>query len=328
MQAMRFAAHGGPEMVQLSRLPVPRPGKGEGLVALAAASVAPLDCKLRAGSLAAHFTPELPKIPGRDGAGRVLASGPGVTGFIPGDRVGVMVPAPEARGCYAGAVLARPGELLALPDMLSAAESTALINAGLSAWIAAVRCADVQPGQRVLVHGGAGAVGGVLVQLCAHLGAEVAATCRAANRDHVLALGAARAVAYDVEDFTTLPPQDGVFDLIGGTVHERSYKVLRRGGHLVWLAAAPIVERGAENGVRVSRAPIRDEPAPVEAIFNLAARGIIRPQIAARMPLEQAGEAQRRLEAGRISCGRLVLDIEGALFGPDGEAFTVPWGDS
>lgn len=328
MLAMCYAAHGGPELVRAARLHVPRPGPREVLVALAAASVVPLDWKLRAGRLAAYFSPELPKVPGRDGAGRVLACGAEVSGFRPGDRVGVMVPPPVARGSYAGAVLAREEELVLLPLALPTLEAAALVNAGLSAWIAAVRCADVQPGQRVLVHGGAGAVGGVLVQLCAHLGAEVSATCRATNRDYVRGLGAARAVAYDAEDFTTLPAQDVVFDPIGGTVHDRSYEVLRPGGHLVWLTAAPIVERGAEYNVRVTRAPIRDERTPVAAVFDLAARGILRAQIAARMPLVQAGEAQRRLEFGQISRGRLVLEIGTALFGPGGVPFTGPWDDS
>lgn len=325
MLALRYADYGGPEVLVPEWLPVPRPGPGTVLVALRAASVAPLDWKLRAGLLAAHFTPDLPKIPGRDGAGVVLAVGDGVAGFAPGDTVGLMVPPPVAAGTYAGAVLAQPGQLVALPAALPAAEAVTLINAGLSAWIAAVRCADVQPGQRVLIHAGAGAVGGVLVQLCAHLGAQVTATCRAANRDYVLGLGAAQVVAYDTEDFTALPPQDIVFDLMGGAVHARSYKVLKRGGHLVWLTAAPITDEGAAHGVRVSRAPITDEPQAVAEIMALAARGIIRPQVADRLPLAQAAEAQRRQQAGAVTRGRLVLEINGALRGADGQPFTTPW---
>ncbi|MCC6001183.1 MAG: NADP-dependent oxidoreductase [Pararhodobacter sp.] len=328
MLAIRYADYGGPKVLQPEWLPVPRPGPGTVLVALAAASVAPLDWKLRAGLLSAHFTPDLPKIPGRDGAGVVLAVGAGVTEFAPGDKVGVMVPPPVAAGTYAGAVLAQPGQLVALPPTLRAAEAVALINAGLSAWIAAVRCADVQHGQQVLIHAGAGAVGGVLVQLCAHLGARVTATCRAANRDYVLGLGATQVVAYDTEDFTALPPQDIVFDLMGGPVHARSYAVLKRGGHLVWLTAAPITDEGAAHGVRVSRAPITDDPKAVARIMALAARGIIRPQVAARLPLAQAAEAQRRQQAGEVTRGRLVLDIADALRGADGKPFTAPWDGS
>lgn len=312
MLAIRYAAFGGPEVLEPEWIAVPRLGPDDILVALEAASVTPLDCKLRAGRMAAHFTPELPKIPGRDGVGVILAVGSEVKGFKPGDRVGVMAPPAAAAGTHAGAICCRAGQLVMLRAELGPVEATALINAGLSAWIAA-ETAGIRRGQRVLVHAGAGAVGGVLVQLAAHLGAQVTATCRASNRDHVRALGARAAVAYDTEDFTALPAQDIVFDLVGGEVHERSYRVLAPGGHLVWLTAAPIVDRGKEFGVRVSRAPVTDDPAVVAAIWRLAAQGIIRPQVAGRLPLVRAREAHRRLEAGEVTRGRLVLEIAGAV---------------
>ncbi|PKP85451.1 MAG: NADP-dependent oxidoreductase [Alphaproteobacteria bacterium HGW-Alphaproteobacteria-2] len=317
MLAIRYADHGGPEVLQPTHLPVMPPGPNDVLVALKAAGVSPLDCKLRAGLLAEHFTPELPKTPGRDGVGVVLATGAHVLGFTPGDRVGVMAPAAAAAGTYAGAILCSEGQLVALPDGVGAVEATTLINAGLSAWIAA-RTAGMRPGQRVLVHAGAGAVGSVLVQLAKHLGARVTATCRAANRDYVRGLGAERAIAYDAEDFTDLPPQDVVFDLVGGSVHERSYQVLAPGGHLVWLTAAPIIDRSAQFGVRVSRAPISDDPDAVAEVMRLVSLGRIRPQVAGRLPLAQAAEAHRCLEAGEVTRGRLVLDIEGALDVPGG----------
>lgn len=309
MRAVSYEAFGGPEVLSLVSLPRPAPGPGQLLVKLAAAGVAPLDWKLRAGLLAAHFTPALPKIPGRDGTGTVLACGEGVAGFAPGDRVAVMAPPAGAAGTCAEYIAADAALCVAMPAGVDLTEGAALINSGLSAWIAAVRCAQVQPGQRVLVQAGAGAVGGLLVQLCAHLGAEVTATCHSRNLDYVRGLGAEGAIAYDRPFPAGLPPQDIVFDLMGGAVHDACYPLLAPGGHLVWLTAAPVTDRGAEFGVRVSRAMITDDATAVAEVLALAARGIVRPQVAGRMPLAETARAQTMLADGQVSRGRLLITL-------------------
>ena len=100
---------------------------------------------------------------------------------------------------------------------------------------------------------------------------------------------------------------DVVFDLVGGDVHARSYPVLRRGGHLVYLVAAPIVEQGEAYGVRVSRAMIVDSPEALQAVAGLAEQGVLRPQVAGIYALGDAIAAQQALEQGRVTRGRLVL---------------------
>lgn len=307
MRAAFYCQYGGPEVLQIGELPRPVAGPGQILVGIAAAGVAPLDWKLRAGLLAAHFTPAFPKIPGRDGTGTVLAIGTGVSGFSPGDRVAVMAPPASATGTCAEAIAADAELTVPLPAAIDLVEGAALINAGLSAWIAAVRTAQVQPGQRVFVQSGAGAVGGLLVQLCAHLGAEVTATCRTSNLDYVRSLGARRAIAYDAGAYPELPPQDVVFDLMGGAVHDACYQLLAPGGHLVWLTAAPITDRGKEYGVRVSRAMIADDAGVVAEVLALAARGVLRPQVAGVLPLAQIAQAHRLLASGQVTRGRLLV---------------------
>lgn len=306
MRVARYARHGGPEVIELANLPVPAPGPGQVLVRLHAAGVAPLDWKLRAGLLAAHFTLTFPKVPGRDGAGVVVALGEGVD-LGPGTRVAVMAPPAGQAGTHATHTLADARLCVPLPDAVGFEDAAALINSGLSAWIAVMRTAAIQAGQRVLVQSGAGAVGGLMVQLCRHLGAEVTATSRADNMDYVRSLGAHRAVAYDRPWPDDIPPQDVVFDLMGGAVHDACYPLLRKGGHLVWLTAAPITDRGAEYGVTVTRAMIADNPQVVVEVLALAARGVLRAQVADRLPLDQAAEAQRRLAAGAVTRGRLIL---------------------
>lgn len=309
MKACFYRAYGGPEVLEYGELPDPVPAAGQVLVRLAAASVAPLDWKLRAGLLKAHFTPGFPKIPGRDGTGTIIALGTETAGFAMGDRVCVMAPPPLAAGTYAERIACNTTNVVKLPDAISMEDGAAVVNSGLSAWISAVRTADIKPGQKVLVHSGAGAVGGLLVQLCRHLGADVTTTCRDGNQAYVLSLGASRAIAYDREDFTAIEPQDIVFDLVGGEVHDRSYTVLKPGGHLVWLTALPIVDRGEEFGVRVSRAMISDDGEAVSAMLDLVAEGVIQPQISHLMPLAEASEAQMMMAAGTVTRGRIVLQI-------------------
>lgn len=309
MRAVLYHRHGGPEELGLETLPMPEPGPGQVLVRLVAAGVAPLDWKLRAGLLQAHFTLQFPKIPGRDGAGYVLKTGPGVTGFAAGDRVAVMAPPMGSAGTHAEAIACDARLVVPVPQGLGLPEAAALVNAGLSALIAVDRTAGVQAGQRVFVVSGAGAVGGLIVQLCAARGAIVTALCHSRNAEYVQGLGAARAVAYDAPWPDDLPPQDVVFDLMGGATHDACYPLLRRGGHLVWLTAAPIRDRGAEFGIRVDRAMIADDALVVAQVLALAAQGVIRAQIADTLPLDQAAEAQRRLAAGEVSRGRLLLQI-------------------
>jgi NADPH:quinone reductase-like Zn-dependent oxidoreductase len=306
MRVARYSRHGGPDMIELADMALPVPGPGQVLVRLHAAGVAPLDWKMRAGLLAAHFTLTFPKVPGRDGAGVVMAAGEGVD-LAPGTRVAVMAPPAGQAGTHASHMLAEARLCVPLPDAVGFEDAAALVNSGLSAWIAVMRTAAVQPGQRVLVQSGAGAVGGLMVQLCAHLGAEVTATCRADNKDYVRSLGAHRAIAYDRPWPGDVPPQDVVFDLMGGAVHGACYPLLRKGGHLVWLTAAPITDRGADYGVQVSRAMIADDPQVVAEVLRLAADGVLRAQVAGRLPLEKAAEAQARLAAGEITRGRLIL---------------------
>jgi len=312
VKAIAYERYGGPEVLQLVDLPDPAPGPGEVLVELQAASVIPADWKVRSGALTHFFDVTFPKIPGRDGAGVVAAVGDGVDYAAVGDLVCVVAQHSEA-GTYAERIVRDAASVVAKPAGLTFADGAALMHAGICAWIALVETAELESGMRVLVHGGAGAIGSMAVQLAAHLGADVTATCHSSNVDYVRGLGAGQAIAYDREDFRDAAgPFDVVLDLIGGEVHARSYDVLRRGGTLVYLIAAPIEDRSADYGVRAVRAQIHDDIAALRAVVDLAERRAWRPQVSRVMPLAQAAEAHRLLERGDNTRGRLVLDIGGA----------------
>lgn len=308
MKAIQYGEHGPADVMQLVELPDPVAGPGQILVRLEAASVTPFDWKLRAGQLASHFTLQMPSVPGRDGGGTVVGIGEGVTEFSVGDRVAMMARF-FAQGGYAEMIAVDEINAVRIPKDLSTIDAVALSNAGLSAWIS-LQTAEVTSGQNVLVHSGAGAVGGLLIQICHHLGAHVTTTCRASNRDYVASLGADQVIAYDEEDFSdVVTGQDVVFDLMGGAVHDASYRVLKPGGRLVWLVADPIVDRGGEFGVTVTRAMVTDDKSALKAVIDLAAAGVVKAQVARKMPLAEAAEAHRLMEAGAISRGRIILTM-------------------
>ena len=308
MKAIRFAQFGPPEVLKLEEAPTPVPGPREVLVAVQAASVTPGDTKLRAGLLHKMFPVSLPCIPGRDGAGRVVALGAQVDYAKVGDTV-CFVAERTKQGSYATHIARDAESLVPLAAGLSFTEGAALMHAATCAWIALVDTAGLQAGERVLVLGGAGAIGGMAVQIARHLGAHVVATCAARNTDYVRGLGAEDAVAYDEG---AMPTQrfDVVLDLVGGEPNERAYLLLRKGGKLVWLIAKPFTDRSAQFGVQTLQAHIIDSPRVNAMVVELAAKGAIKPQVSRVMPLAEAAQAHRMVEAGQVSRGRIVLDIQ------------------
>ena len=176
--------------LQITDIPDPRPRSGEVLVQIAASGVNPLDTKIRRGE-AAHAETVLPAVLGIDLAGTVAALGPDVVGFRVGDEVyGMTGGVGNLQGSLAE-LAAVDSRLLAIkPRTLSMRESASLPLAVITAWEGLVDRAQVHAGQKVLIHGGAGGIGHVAVQLARARGADVYATGSPANRDVILSLGA------------------------------------------------------------------------------------------------------------------------------------------
>jgi len=308
VKAIRYDHYGGPEVLDYAEVAEPEPGPGEVLVDMRAASVNPVDWKIRAGLLQKFFPMEMPVIPGRDGSGIVAALGDGVTGWQVGDAA-CFVAGRTNRGTCAQRAAIDAGLLIAKPARVGHDEAAAFPLAGLTAWTALVETADVRRSQRVLIHAGAGGVGGIAIQLARHLGAEVAATCSAANLDYVRRLGADPAIAYDREDFATrLDDYDVVLDSIGGAVHRRSYEVLKPGGTLVYLIADPIEDLSERYGVTTRLAVIQEDRDRLAAVAALVESGAIVPQVGQVLPLAEAAAAHRLSESGNAR-GKIVLQV-------------------
>jgi NADPH:quinone reductase-like Zn-dependent oxidoreductase len=308
VRAAWIETYGGAETVRFGDLETPNPGPREILVAVRAASVNPIDWKLRQGLLREVFPLTLPIVLGRDFSGVVAATGDEVEGIHIGDEVFGL--ADMRRGGSHAEFLAADHRMVARkPRNLSHIEAASLPLAGLTALTALEEMARLHAGQRVLIHAGAGGVGGFAVQYAHHVGALVAATCGTENVDCVTGLGADRVIDHAKEDFTALlSGLDLVFDTLGGDVHRRSFAVLRPGGTLVHINAAPISGGAPRRDVVVKPVTVTGSRRLLERIADLAEHTIIRPQVTHVLPLAEAGRGYELSRGGHVR-GKIVLDL-------------------
>jgi NADPH:quinone reductase-like Zn-dependent oxidoreductase len=305
--AVQFAHYGPADVLAANRISAPSPATGEVLIDVYAASVNPIDWKVRSGMLKGVLPVTLPMTTGRDGAGIIREVGEGVDPALIGRRVCFL--ASRGVGAWAEQIVLPAPLAVPIPDTLSFTDAAALPLAGLSAWAALATTATVGAGMRVLIHAAAGGVGTLAVQIARARGAQVFATCSARNVDFVRALGADEAIAYDREKFEDrVSGLDIVFDTMGGDVHRRSYAVLRNGGALVCLSAEPYQDRGAEFGVTVKMAQVLPDANALAALIDMVRHGQLKPVVEHVLPFSDFATAQRLSEQGHAR-GKTVLEI-------------------
>lgn len=239
MRAFVLKKYGGPDAAELRDVPRPVPQPGEVLVRVHAASLNPVDYKIRDGMLRIVERYKFPAIMGNDLSGVVEALGEGVTRFAVGDRVFARV-AKDALGAFADCA-AVPGDLLArIPPSLDFETAAAIPLAGLTALQALRDELHLKPGSRVFIPGGAGGVGTFAIQIAKWLGAEVTTTASPRGRELVERLGADVVIDYTTQRFEDhVRDMDGVFDLLGGETLKTSFGVLKPGGKVVSIAGLP-----------------------------------------------------------------------------------------
>ncbi|MFN2582665.1 MAG: NADP-dependent oxidoreductase [Candidatus Dormibacteria bacterium] len=302
-KGVRYRDYGDPSVLKLEDIPRPSPKAGEVLVRVRAAGVIPMDWKLRAGHLKDFMPLEFPHVPGYELAGTVDAVGEGVAELQPGDEV-----FGRGSGAYATHAVAPVATLAKKPAQLSFEEAAHLGMSGVTAW-QLVDAAGLQQRQRVLIHGGAGGVGSIAVQLAHWKGAHVLATTSTGNVEHVRALGADEVIDYTKGPFENeVTDVDVVLDTVGGDVLDKSWGVLKPGGLLITTAAMmPDAETAASHGVRTAGLPRTENTAPVlNKLAELVVSGVIKPQVAETFPLEDAVRAHAASETGH-GRGRRVL---------------------
>ena len=287
MNALRAHTRGGPEQLVYETAPVPVPGPGEALVAVHAAAITFAELTWDESWTTRDGRDRTPVIPSHEVSGTVAALGPGADGVTIGEEVYGLIDF-DRDGAAAEYVTMPAAHLAARPRSVSDEEAASLPLAALTAWQALADHAALEPGERVLVQGGAGGVGNYAVQLAAILGGIVTATGHAGQRDFVLGLGATTFVAPDA-----VAPDgfDVVIDTIGGAVLDASYGLTRRGGRLVTLGAPPSADKAAALGVDAMFFIVTPDAAELAKLAGLVDEGRLRPVVSQVFPLRDGRQA-------------------------------------
>jgi NADPH2:quinone reductase len=322
MKAMLLKSFGGPESFELCDVPKPVPQAGQVLVRVHATSINPLDYQVRRGDYP-DLVP-LPAITGHDVSGVVEAVGPGVMAFAAGDEVWYTPQIFDGPGSYAEYHVAAESIIGRKPPSLSHLEAASLTLVGGTAWEALVGRAALQVGETILVHGGAGGVGHVAIQLAKAMGAKVFTTVREANAEFARSMGADVVIDYEKEDYVDVIMRetagqgvDVVFDTIGGNTLSRSPDALAQLGRVVTIVdiAQPqnLVQAWGRNA-SYHFVFTRQNRGKLDELAALVARGQLRPHVGAVYALADLGLAHARLESPNNGIrGKIAIAVEPSL---------------
>jgi NADPH:quinone reductase-like Zn-dependent oxidoreductase len=310
MRAVVIDRFGPPERLRVAELPPPAISEDELLVRVRAAGVNTIDWKTRAGG--GVPVDDFPAVLGWDLSGEVVAptSGRDDGAFRPGDEVFGLHGFPDPGRCYAEYVAVPPAELCRKPMTINHVDAAALPMVALTGWQALFALGGLDAGMTLLIHGAAGGVGHVSVQLGSWAGARVVGSASAHSTAMLRELGASRVVAYDrLEEAAR--DADVVLDTRGGADLAMLVAAARPGTTIVSLLGRDnaALGLGASRGIRVEFAYVKPDAAMLAHIAELVAGGWLRPAVHATFPLEAAADAHRIGELGHVQ-GKLVLDVD------------------
>jgi len=309
MKAAQINKYGGSEVVEINKnMPKPAVSQGKVLIEVYAAGVNPVDWKLRAGYLQQMMLLKFPATLGGDFSGVVVDVGEDVSAFKKGDEVyGSALVFGGGSGAFAEFALASAKAAAHKPKRINHVEAAALPLVGVSAYQALVDHIGLTKDKRILIHGGAGGIGAIAIQLAKHMRAYVATTASARDIEYVKELGADEALDYKSQSFETiLRDYDAVYDTVGGETYVKSFKVLKKGGIIVSMLEQPSSELMEQYGVNAIGQFTRINRERLSKLSEFIDKGIIKVHVDKTFPLEQAGEALVYLQTGHPR-GKVVL---------------------
>jgi NADPH:quinone reductase-like Zn-dependent oxidoreductase len=308
MKAVRFHEFGDPDVLRYEDAEQPAPGAGEVRLRVAASGFNPVDAGIRGGYLQGPFPVALPHTPGIEVAGSVDSLGEDVDRFKVGDQV-IGFLSMVADGAAAEYVVA-PAEVLAsAPTSIPLADAAALPMVGLTAYQALFDDAGLTAGQRVLINGAGGAVGGYAVQLAKHAGAYVIATASKRSRERVRSAGADEIIDHTTTKVTVAEPVDVLLNLAGIAPEELVALValVRSGGVVVNTVPTVPTPGDDERGVRAVGLFVRSDAQQLAHLVELVDRGELRVSVAERVPLAELAALHAKSDAGEVSGKAIVL---------------------
>jgi len=311
MKAAQINEYGDPSVVRINEVETPKPAENQVLVEVHASSLNPFDTTIRAGYMKDMMPLELPVTLGGDIAGIVTETGSRVDHVKPGDKIyGQANVVAGNSGAFAEFAVTKAGQVALLPAMLDFKQAASLVLVGVSAWQGLVKHLNLQAGQKIFIHGGAGGIGSVAIQIAKHLGTYVATTATGDGIEYVKQLGADEVIDYKSEDFSEkLSNYDAVFDCVGGDDFTKTFDVLKSGGIAVSMIAPADETKANETGITAMTQNTKVSTESLNELTRLIEAGALTPHIDKVFPLEQIREAFEARESGTVK-GKVVLEIK------------------
>lgn len=307
MKAAIIKEYGAP--IEISDVPQPALLADSVLIEVHAASVNPVDGIVQAGYLKEMMPITFPFTMGFDVSGIVVEVGDQVSKFKKGDEV-FSRPNGMQAGTIAEYAVIKEEELAFKPSNIGHQEAASIPLVGLTAWQALVAKGNLQKGQKVLIHAGSGGVGTLAIQMAKHLGAEVATTTSATNAEMVKNLGADVVIDYKTQKFEEeLSDYDLVFDMMGGEIMEKSFKILKKGGCLVSIKGEDSKGLAEQYGVRFEAFFMWPSGEMLSQLAQLISDGALKPIIDRTFSIDQIQEAYGYLQTGRAK-GKIVIQVK------------------
>ena len=306
MKAVRIHSFGPPEVVVVEEIPKPSPGKGEVLVRVAAAGVAPWDAIIREGK--SKVSPQPPLTLGSDLAGSIKALGPDVSQFAIGDEV-YGVTNPQFCGAQTEIAVALAGMIAPKPPRLNQLEAASAPVVSVAAWQMLFEYAQAKSGDTILITGAAGNVGAYAVEMALDAGMRVIAIARSTDQEMLRALGVETILDSSAPGFEfSLPQVDAVLDTVGDDTVQRCAGAVKAGGRLVSLVSAQLPQRAGIQSM-FFYADVTSER--LRAVSDLFETRKISPQVGSVLPLEDARKAHEMLAGAPHKKGKIVLQLLG-----------------
>jgi alcohol dehydrogenase len=310
MKAAQFSEYGTADVIKLVDVPTPEAKSGQVLIEVYATSINPIDEKVREGALAKMVPLQLPVTLGTDVAGIVTGIGEGVTGFESGDRVygmaGVLRGATGAMAEFA----ATPADAVAhMPRDLDFTAAAASALVGVSAWQALHEHFKLKRGERILIHGGAGGIGAVAIQIARQMGLYVATTATGDGVAFTHGLGADQVIDYKIESFDRmLSGFDAVYDTIGGDTYARSFRILKPGGMIVSMVMPADADLMKQFGVTAIYQQTQVNTAHLDALTKLIEQRVVKVPVGRVFPFDQLRQAFAAKDEGQTH-GKIAIEI-------------------
>lgn len=310
MKAAQIKEYGHADVVEVVEIAKPTVTDGHVLIEVHASSINPFDTMVREGHLQQMI--QLPVTLGGDISGMVVEVGNGVTTLMVGDTVYGQANAVVAgnSGAFAEYAVTKAEQVAKMPSGITLAEAASLPLVGASAVQALTQHIGLIAGQKLFIHGGAGGIGSIAIQIAKHIGAYVATTAADDGIEFVGRLGADKVIDYKQQKFADiLSDYDAAFDTVGGEDFLTSLAILKRGGVAVSMTAHIDAAEASERGITVLTQSTHVTSEILNELTKLVESGVVSPQVGKVYPLAQVQQAFEARESGTVH-GKIVLEIK------------------